>query len=263
MWARARGERTAQIAAPAAAVGAARRLPSLLASGSCGRTRCARFARSAQTCGRKSDFTKRATRADPEAARLGAAEVAAICAVRSPRALAHIPAVAHPIRNRTRPAATCRSSNAGESATHPQKLKPGSDYDFHGNRGPTPVLPSNEDGGIRSAPEPKHALRGPPTHLAKARAGCRGRACAQPRSAAAPARARSARRTLTRRVCLSGARFARVASYAAPAGDASIAGKGNRGQTTISVGNRGLTPVSPSTRAPAAAGPRLCAHRDR
>ncbi len=50
-----RGAEAARRAAHAAAVGAARRLPSLLASGSCGRTRCASFARSAQTCGRKSD----------------------------------------------------------------------------------------------------------------------------------------------------------------------------------------------------------------
>ncbi len=192
----ARSVGAARLAAPAAAVGASHRLPSLLASGSCGRTRFARCARSAQTGGRKSDFTKRAARADPEAARLGAAEVAARRAAPTLRALTHAarPSPTHsPSPSPTRPAAACRSSNAG---------------------GSPPRHPNADD---RFTHERHRTRREPPTHLAKAQAVCRGRACAQPRSAAAPARARSAR--------------------------------------------RGLTPVSPSTRAPAADGPRLCAHQ--
>ena len=53
--------------------------PVLLAPGSCGATHCARCARFVQTVRRKSDVTKRAARADPGTALLGAADIAPPC----------------------------------------------------------------------------------------------------------------------------------------------------------------------------------------
>ncbi len=71
---------------------------------------------------------------------------------------------------------------------------------------------------LRAARQDQRFSRRPQsTWLTKARAVCRGRAFAQARSAPAPARARSARRSsFSRPQCLSGASEARAASSAAP-----------------------------------------------
>ena len=117
--------------------------------------------------------TKRAARADPEAALLGAADIA-------PR--------------------TCPPRRPPRAAPG---LRPG------------PLSPAAQATSVVFGAKTGTLAANTATLPATARAARRRRACAQPRSAAVPAGARSALRLLTRRDCPSAARAASVASFAA------------------------------------------------
>ncbi len=207
--------------------------PALLAPGSRGVTRCARYARSAQT-----DAASRKR-----------------SALRAPTPTLRCSAPQKPPHRAKRPLrrAPRWRLRQGTRPTPPQRR--------HAALAPAPLSPAaratstacDDAGGTRLATRaPTQSRAGfvtpTSTSLAKARVVHRGRACAQPRSAAAPARARSARRPHFRGVCPSGASEARAASYAAPAGAASIAGNPPR--------SGGLR-----TQAPAVDDPCLCARR--
>ena len=110
---RARGRASG---AMAAAVGAAHRLPALLASGSCGATRCARCASSARTGRRKSEV-RSALRAPPPRLRCSAPP-------KSPRLRAR----AHAARRVRRYAAERRSGNVGGVRTEDEAF-PGEYHD--------------------------------------------------------------------------------------------------------------------------------------
>ena len=81
--------------------------------------------------------------------------------------------------------------------------------------GPGPLRPAAQAASMVIEPKTATLAANTATLPATARAARRRRACAQPRSAAVPAGARSALRLLTRRDCPSAARAASVASFAA------------------------------------------------
>jgi len=169
--------------------------------------------------------TKRASRADPGATLLGAADIAAPRlghrAVRCPRP----PETRRPP---ARPAAECRCGNVGGARI--------------------------EDGAVACEQQRRYRQRRGRGRGQRRGPSAAGVPCAQPRSAAAPA-ARAARIVHhSRGDCPSAARVASVASFAAPAGAASIAGNPREaGASTRRACGRGPAPLPAPLPAPSAA----------